>query len=169
VTRRTPIALLKKPAPTGRKGGQLANDNAVTSGVYGDLSRRNLDQRSKLARALREIEGELVSAIGGNPSPQQTILIHRIVYKLARITFFEASTLAGDKGADEHYLAWSNSLRLDLQAIGLDRVPPPTPTLADYLRNFDAAKRAKASEPSNPSSEPTKRVSGEMSQEKGAI
>jgi hypothetical protein len=42
------------------------------------------------------------------------------VYKLFRLTLFEAATLAGDQGADEHYLAWSNSLRLDLLALGLD-------------------------------------------------
>jgi hypothetical protein len=133
MSRRVPIELLKKNPRDGRKGGRLANTNAVKHGAYGDLSKRNLDQRSKLARALREVEGELVDAVGGDPSPQEKILIDRVVFKLARVTLFEAETLTGGNGADEHYLAWSNSIRLDLQAIGLKRAPKPVPSLQEFL------------------------------------
>jgi len=112
----------KNPTAGGAPGALCGNDNALKAGVYADLSRRNVDQRSKLAKALRAIEGELVAAIGGDPSPQEKVLIDRAVYKIARCTMFEAAHLTGQgDGADEHYLAWSNSLRLDLQALGLHR------------------------------------------------
>jgi hypothetical protein len=102
--------------------GRSGNENAVKSGAFSDLSRRNLDGRSKLARALRAVEAELVDAIGGSPSPQQLILIQRVTYKLARITFFETATIRGDSNSsDDRYLAWANSIRLDLQALGLER------------------------------------------------
>ena len=55
------------------------------------------------------------------------------VYKLARCTLFEAATFAGEDGADEHYLAWANSLRLDLQALGLQRRERQVMDLKTYI------------------------------------
>src|SRR5215831_16927249 len=120
MTKRVPIRVLKKPTHTGRVGAPIGNNNPMTTGIYADLSSRNLDGRSKLARAMRAVKADLTMAVGNDPSPQRRMLIDRCVYKLFRITLFEAATLAGDQGADEHYLAWSNSLRLDLLALGLD-------------------------------------------------
>ena len=42
-----------------------------------DLSRENLDGRTKRARTLREIEVNLVTSLGGDPSPQEIMLIKR--------------------------------------------------------------------------------------------
>jgi len=132
MTKRVPIRVLKKPATTGQIGAPIGNDNKLVSGIYADLAGRNLDQRSKLARAMRAVKADLTMAVGNDPSPQRRMLIDRCIYKLFRLTLFEAATLAGEKGADEHYLAWANSLRLDLLALGLDHMKPKTPDLAAY-------------------------------------
>jgi len=162
MTKRVPIRVLKKPTIGGPPDRRKRTTSAMVTGIYSDLSGRNLDQRSKLAKALRATTDALTVAIGGNPSPQQRILIDRAVYKLARCTLFESATLAGDTSADEHYLAWSNSLRLDLQALGLDHVDPPVSPLQDYIRSF-AEKQAAVPEKREP--EPTSReisLSGEV-------
>jgi len=134
MTKRVPIRVLKKLTHTGRVGAPIGNNNPIVTGIYADLSSRNLDGRSKLARAMRAVKADLTMAVGNDPSPQKRILIDRVTYKLFRITLFEAATLAGDQGADEHYLAWANSLRLDLLALGLDHVKPKSLDVASYLR-----------------------------------
>ncbi len=113
----------------------MDRQSALKSGFYSDLSRRNINQNSKLARVLRKMEAELVSALGGHETvtPQEKILIDRVVYKLARCTLAEAAYFNGDGGADEHYLAWSNSLRLDLQALGLERRAKKIMDLQSFL------------------------------------
>jgi hypothetical protein len=133
--KKTPLRVVKKYVPGIHEvGAPNGNSNAVVHGCYADLSSRNLDGRTKLARALRAVEGDLVSAVGGNPTPQETIIIQRVVYKLARCTMFEAASLNGQgKPADEHYLAWANSLRLDLVALGLQRREKQVMSLHAYL------------------------------------
>jgi len=144
--RRYPLRVIKKRPPATKTGGAPKNNaNALKSGVYADLSRRNIDQRTKLARALHAVEADLVSALGGAEAitPQEKILVDRVVYKLARCTLAEASHFAGESGADDHYLAWSNSLRLDLQALGLDRRVKDVMDLGEYVKqNRDSAQGA---------------------------
>lgn len=133
MTKRVPIRVLKKPTIGGTPEKRKRTTSAMVTGIYGDLSGRNLDQRSKLAKALRVTTDALIETIGGKPSPPQRILIDRAVYKMARCSLFESATLAGENGSDEHYLAWANSLRLDLIALGLDQVDSPVPSLQDYI------------------------------------
>ena len=73
------------PEPARKKGrGQRArsgppgNKNAVKHGFHAYkamLDGKGLDQRSSLFKALREKEQELVSALGGDPSPQERAII----------------------------------------------------------------------------------------------
>ena len=73
---------------------------------------------------------------GGDPTPQEQILIDRIVYKLTRCTLFEVSALSTEPGRSDHqYLAWANSLRLDLKALGLDRRSAEVADLKSYLKD----------------------------------
>jgi hypothetical protein len=88
---------------------------------------------------MRSVGGDLVSALGGDLTPQQRILVDRIVYKLARCTLFECATLTTQsEPADEHYLAWANSLRHDLALLGLQRVAKDLPSLQTYLAEREA-------------------------------
>ncbi len=141
--KKTPLRLRRKSGKTGQIGPPKNNTNAAKSGAFADLRRRNLDQRTKLARALRSVEAELVSALGGDPSPQEIILVDRAVYKLARITLFEAATVTGEgrtEETDKIYLAWANSLRLDLQALGLERRQKQVMELGAYVKEVYGEK-----------------------------
>ena len=121
---------------TGKKGAQYGNINALKSGAFSDLFARNLDKRTRLAKWHRAVRTELGAAMGGDVSPQQQILIDRIVYKLLRCTLFEMSALTGESSSsDHHYLAWANSLRLDLKALGLDRRSVEAGDLRAYLED----------------------------------
>lgn len=63
-----------KPGRSGPPG----NRNSLKHGLYvyrAMLNGGDLDQRTSLYHALREKESELITALGGDPSPQQRIII----------------------------------------------------------------------------------------------
>lgn len=137
-----PVALSvnRKPKKTGRKGGQRGNTNALKHGVWANIHRRNLDGRTALAKSLAAAETGLVEAIGGNPTPQQLLIIQRAIYKSYRCGLFETASLNGESDDHSHdsdafYLAWSNSMRLDLAALGLEGIQgPPSADDAPLIR-----------------------------------
>jgi hypothetical protein len=153
--RKTRLAVIKKSTRTNGEGAPRGNGNNLKFGAYADLSDRNIDQRSKLARALKAIENDLVNSLGGNPSPQEMILLQRVVAKVARCTLFESAAFTGQGNpADEHYLAWANSLRHDLCALGLKARPKVLPSLAEYLAERESeSERAEPSKGVAPSEE----------------
>jgi hypothetical protein len=70
----------QKKVPRGQRGrsGPPGNKNAVKHGLYvykAMLDGGGLDQRTSLFKALREKEQELVTALGGDPSPQEQAII----------------------------------------------------------------------------------------------
>ena len=68
----------KHPAGRNAPGGPAGNKKAVKHGLYSYkamLEGRGLDERTSLFKALREKEQELVSALGGDPSPQEKTII----------------------------------------------------------------------------------------------
>lgn len=73
----------------------------------------------------------------GDPTPPQRILINGAAFKTLRIALF-ADRMLNEPGAlsensDHNLLAWSNSLRLDLVALGLERRERQVLDLASYL------------------------------------
>ncbi len=108
-----------------KQGAQPQNKSALVHGCYQQL--HQLDQRTKEARIINEVESTLASALGGNPSPQQTILIQRIAVKSLRCFLAEREILKNSNGEtreilERGYLSWTNSLRADLQLLGMKRV-----------------------------------------------
>jgi hypothetical protein len=60
------------------RGAPLGNKNHLKHGFYvykAMLNGDGLDERSSLFKALREKENELVTSLGGDPSPQERIII----------------------------------------------------------------------------------------------
>ncbi len=89
----------------------------------------------RLARTWQAVESELLDAMGGTPTPQERILIGRVCFKLLRCHLYEAAFLNGNgKPQEEKYLALANSLRLDLQALGLERREKKVVDLKAYLQ-----------------------------------
>ncbi len=130
-----PVPLKKRQSKTGKKGGQYGNVNAQVHGAFSQIDIKKIDARTREGKAIIAAKGELISAIGGDPTPQESILIDRIVFKMLRCTLYEMATLQGQTGggSDHIYLAWANSLRLDLQVLGLSRKTKQVVDLEQYL------------------------------------
>lgn len=121
----------KKPKP-----GPFSRDRALTS----------IDRRTQAGRKFRAQIAALSDHIGGNPTPPQSLLIQSAALKATRLFLLSEKLLNGDEigeGSDHHALAWLNSLRLDLQALGLEQRH-----LAETGSSLDAIiARHKAREP----------------------
>jgi len=99
----------KKPKP-----GPFSRDRALAS----------VDRRSKAGRTFKSTIAALADHIGGNPTPAQALIIQSAALKATRLFLLSERLLSGDElgeKSDHHALAWLNSLRLDLQALGLQQ------------------------------------------------
>src|SRR5919106_3951840 len=124
-------------------GAPPANKNAVKHSFYAYnrmLNGDGLDRRSSLYLALREKERELVTALGGDPSPQEQAIINDAVKNMLYIGsldnyLMELKSLVR-KGRPHPVLAirtqLASHLREDLKVLGLQRRVRPL-SLQDIL------------------------------------
>lgn len=107
------------------------------NGLWIDFDKRVIDGRTKLGKYLNLLRASLTRDLGGDLSTQQAILVDRVVHKTIKCFLYERGILDGDgQGSRDHYLACTNSLRLDLCALGLERrTQDLTERLEDYLKN----------------------------------
>jgi hypothetical protein len=107
----------------------------IKSALWVVFKEAKIDGRTSLGKTMAFLRKELIQHIGGSPSIPQKILIDRIVNKSIRCHLYEMGVITDPTmGSRDHYLALSNSLRLDLQALGLDKKPGNLPGLEDYLK-----------------------------------
>jgi hypothetical protein len=104
-----------------------------------------VDGRCRVARCIREFAEELARHVGGDPSPAQRVLIREASVKNAKLGMLVDKILSGTEPdvdlATRCYLSWSNSLRRDLEALGLERPEVQLPAAPlEYL----AARRKSA-------------------------
>jgi hypothetical protein len=118
-----------------KKGAPKGNCNSVVHGAYMSLSRRHIDGRSTLSKQLQLLKREIISDLGGDVTRAQEILIDRIKFKCASLNFMELGISEGKTPLNEKYIALSNSLRADLQLIGLQRQEKKYVTLRGYLKD----------------------------------
>jgi hypothetical protein len=114
-------------------GAPPGNKNNLVHGLYSYkamLDGKGLDQRTSLFKALREKEQELVTALGGEPSPQEQAIIGDSVKNMLYIASLD-NYLMGlkslvRKGRPHPVLAirttLSAHLRENLKTLGLKRV-----------------------------------------------
>lgn len=101
---------------------------------------QKLDGRQRLAKVFRAINCELINAIGGDPSPQEQILIYRVVFLLYRVKSFETDLLTGNipsHDAETCYLSWVARIQSILRDIGLKRIPKPVAGELEVMLNAD--------------------------------
>ena len=95
---------------------------------------------------MRQTKLDLSAQLGGDPSPAEALLIQGAALKACRLYLLSEKLLDGgdiSEGTDHHALAWLNSMRLDLQALGLKRVVRDvTPSLKDILAEHGTAEKA---------------------------
>lgn len=116
---------------TGKAGARYGNKLAWKHGAYVE----KWDSRTREARAVKEIQARLVSALGGDPSPQEILLIQRAAVKALRCALLEAAMFGNGQLAErteQHYIRWARELRSDLQALGLSRKQKPVMDLQAY-------------------------------------
>lgn len=98
----------------------------ATSGLWvSPKTLTRLDRRTRLYKSMATVRHQLEQALGGDVSPQQSILIDRVAYLLYRVTTFETHMMNGKAtvDTDSYYLAWVGTLSRTLSILGLKRVP----------------------------------------------
>jgi hypothetical protein len=101
-----------------------------------DQSLAEVDRRTRPGRVLKSVVAELMQHIGDATTPQR-LLVQCAAVKAVRLALLTDQLLDGtppSEGSDHHALAWLNSLRLDLQALGLERKGPAAIDLHEYLK-----------------------------------
>lgn len=118
-------------------------------GLYVSLPKRmKIDGRSKFGKAIRQLRSSLIDDLGGEVSTQESLLVDRIVFKVLRLCSFEAYILKSQGMETERqsreYLTMSNSLRLDLCAVGLGKrerdITPLSERLAALAREQESGQ-----------------------------
>ena len=116
----------KLPA-NGKPFGPFARDRSLTT----------IDRRTKARRVLRQTRADLIDMLGGYPTAAESLLIQAASIKAVRLFLMSEQILSGNnfgEGSDAHALAYLNSMRQDLTALGLEkRVKDVSPSLAQIL------------------------------------
>ena len=92
------------------------------------LSLSDLDLRTNAGKLANSIKNGLEAQIG-NPTPGQQILIKLVAIKVLRCEMMYDQVLSNPRGGDlqdrieNYFLAWSNSIRRDLEALGVLDTP----------------------------------------------
>ena len=139
-------------------GAGANNKHGLWSLVSAMRGERTLDGRTREAKVLAQSMEALASALGASSwrdlSPQLQMLVRRISFKDLICGVVEAHALgegpmedgALSESLSRYYLAWSNSLRLDLQLVGLQRQARDVPTLEQlrsaYTKDEDGEEAA---------------------------
>jgi hypothetical protein len=93
------------------------------------LSFSDLDLRTNAGKFANSIKNDLEAQIG-NPTAGQQILIKLVAMKVLRCEMMYDQVLSKPRGGDlqdrieNYFLAWSNSIRRDLEALGV--LDPPS-------------------------------------------
>ena len=106
-------------------------------GPYSGIERLlNVDGRTRLGKLMRDIRAALVEHVGGAPNPAQQLIIHQATIKTTRLVLLESRVLSDqsmEEGDKHQWLAWSNSLRRDLETLGIAGKRSGPPDLQTYI------------------------------------
>ena len=95
-----------------------------------------LDFRTREGKFARAIQDELTQHVGGQPNAAQQLLIRLASIKALRLALMSDFVLTEhsiSERDDRQFLAWANSLRRDLDVLGLTRRVKSSPRLAEIL------------------------------------
>jgi len=108
----------------------------IKHGLWADLRGLHVDRRTRIGKWMDHLRMELTKHVGGNPSIAEAILIEQIVIKVLKVHLYHVGLFKDESsfGSKDHVLALQNSIRLDLQALGLKGRAETPLTLEEYLR-----------------------------------
>jgi hypothetical protein len=117
------------------------------------LSLGSLDLRTAEGRFAKGIRDKLAEHLGNQLTAPQELIISACAIKALRLELMVHPILSdaalANEGYDHRFLAWANSLRRDLEAIGIVR-PPQLPRLGDYLKAIENTPAAAPEEGAAP-------------------
>jgi hypothetical protein len=95
-----------------------------------------LDKRTGLARAARDLQAAIIADLGGDLSAAQTVLVTRAALLDAFCGACEAAWLTGAGAMDPSYAGCVSQLRRTLESLGLRRVARvvENPIVAEFNR-----------------------------------
>src|SRR5919106_2711748 len=96
-----------------------------------------LDQRTHEGKFAAEVERALVDHVGGEPTGPQLLLIKCAALKALRIALMSRKVVTNESLTDlndRQLVCWMNSLRRDLQALGMERPEQQPKRLADVIK-----------------------------------
>lgn len=102
-----------------------------------------IDLRTREGRFLQAVQAELTEHVGGQPNAAQQLLIRLASIKALRVALmadYVLSEQAITERDDRQFLAWANSLRRDLDTLGITRRAKTSPRLAEILQGADDAR-----------------------------
>jgi hypothetical protein len=110
-----------------------------------DLVLGSLDLRTNEGRFIAGIRQSLIDQLGREASAAEQLMVSNAAIKALRCELmlqriFKKDSL--DTGQDLHFLAWSNSMRRDLEALGIK----PNAVPQAHLRQYLIAKKKVAAE-----------------------
>lgn len=131
------------------------------------VTKGNLDGRVAAAQAVKAICHQLARDLGStweDLSAQRRMLCESVAAKATILSLMVGYSLGGEVMAEDgtlraplgkHFLAWSNSMRLDLQALGLERTPKQALDLAGYVaQRYGNAKGGSPMPPTSRETQP---------------
>ena len=74
MTNKDPLLLKKQKGKTGKRGGKVGNTNSQVHGAFTQMDLKRIDGRTKEGKAILAVKNALITAIGGDPTPQEFIL-----------------------------------------------------------------------------------------------
>lgn len=121
-----------------KKTGEIQGVTRGLTGLFVNFRKGKLDGRTRLGKTAKFLEAKLIEHCGGpeKVSIPQKLLIDRVVWKAIRCKLYEITFFQGShqESSRDHYLALANSLRLDLQSLGLKSNFEKVLSLEEYLR-----------------------------------
>ena len=100
-----------------------------------------LDMRTREGRQVRHLIDALSEALGGDPSPQQQLIIRTVAIDAVKLEMLTPHVLADDNPSSERvkqYLRLSGSMTKKLVALGLERKAAAIPDLKSYIEGTKA-------------------------------
>jgi hypothetical protein len=129
---------------------QTGHLQTLAHGLYFRPDKFEIDHRSALGRALKDIVTSLLDRFPAQAPAMAQLLAQRCAYKLVRAASYETFVLTGKEApalsADQDYLRLAGSIRADIQTLYLmakdSAMVDQAPDLKEYLAMLKAAAKA---------------------------
>ena len=102
--------------------GKASRASKLAGPFSSEKTLATLDRRTRAGRIYKQVMAQLIEHLGGAPSATERLMIESAAIKSVRLHLLSEKLLNGeDVASDHHALAWLESLRRDLQSLGMTK------------------------------------------------